>query len=1239
MALFQQYTQPGVYTTVVVEEAGISLFGDARIPVLIGEGQETRLFKNIELHRGSSAVADDRRVHENVSAQVTGFTREFTLACHPVVVGDGKGVITNDPKNISVYADGIPIMVSSLDGSTGKFLTQQIPALGTDLRVDYFFKREDTLVTNEDLSDQVPTYASYTLQPGLNISLSVPGASGNEVKLTFTKADILDSPSNSALANPLPTAKPDSQAVSGIGTNHISIEISKPVVIGNVVQVGTRSIGEIKDILIEAGIPTLSGGYLTASYAPGADPTTAAIAVLDDAANPDKLFFKGGTGPNTNRTFKLHNVPVVDGTNGGVVAQQPNFVQVTVNARKADVVALDGAHGVFTLAQPVPAGSVLKATYYTNRFQDTWDDLPAEGVANILQVGFAPDRSDFINSIDYVLYNDTINWGACAVTEVGQFTAGFVPFDGSVVNVAVVDEYMYLRPCTGIINGSNTEFELEDVPTTGSQRSQTTNDPNDIAVYAGTTPAQAVANGALRVIRLDGENRKFTLFNPPMPGVQLFANYHRCTLNDHTYTLEVVAPGIPGQGSYTITDENGNKAPNIYWDAASTHVREANFTTAGIQWPHQFPDLKGVPGQSPDEIITLTFQDDSLTQIISPSVQAFNDTAQVGLRFTATIPGVLANGTRIKFVGGTNTADNAAVSVVGEVITVQISDAGGATRTLAAIKSLFTTGAGYSTANAGRIVCTEVGTPDMGALAVESTAQNELFHSGAAAVILNYSQRFKVSSNRTLADAAQDGLGRTGNATTLDPSDPLATPTFGNDTPGTNGFLGQTYSDPDTGITFTIVDPNMDLDKVGQMYGYTELPTPGYHYRPGDRIVFKVSSATPFKTGTTPQIIIPGIRLEVGTTYGMFPTDTVKVHTYNKSGNEPKCGEFYYITYETKKTASDFGIKLFSNLSDVYAEYGDPVPTNRLSLAAKLMTQNSGGGAVFACVQVPKEIGMDTASDQTFMDAIADLAKPLPGSERKCDVIVPLSTSPVVQQFLAKHLNTEASPRKRGEAIGFLGMPFTAQVADARTLARSLSSERVVLIYPGGAVLSVDVPDGSAEFAVDGSFLAAAMCGMYINPAIDVATTLTRQKMVGFDRLVRRTEEPLMDLMASDGVCILTEDAGSFKVRHYISTRMDNPITREITCTTITDYVRQRTRKVLDQFVGRKNLQNVLNDIAIVQHSLMKSLIEQELVEAYKSLEVLKDDNDPTVVHVKLAFKPVFSLLWIDVAFRVSTRA
>lgn len=1198
MPLFQQYAQPGVYTTVVVEEAGVTPFGDARIPIFVGEGQENRVFKNIELHRGSSAVADDRRVQENLSDQVTGFGRSYMLAFAPVVRGDGQGTITSETGDIKVYADGIPILVSSLNGETGEFLTQSILPIGTDLRVDYFFKRMDTYVKGEDLSDQIPSYAVFTGMPGMTLSLSNPGFKGNKVKLAFT----LGTPASDALA------------VSGVGTDTISIELNKIVNGATVV----RTHAQIKE-LIETGIPTLSGGYLTIPTFNAVDANVAGIAVASAS-------FLGGAGQDTNKIFKLKNVPVVDGTNGGVVTSSLSAVKVTVNGAAAKVAALNGLEGYITLEQSVPYGASLKASYYTNRYQDTWDDLPAENVNAILQAGFAPDREDFINTIDYVLDKDKIHWGSTVITEYGKFTAGFVPFDGAVITTTMVDEHMYLRPVEGLVNGLNTDFALEDVPTDGSGRSVPTDNPEMIKVYIGQNPIAALAAGPVRVTRVHGANKSLKLYAPPQTGVRVFASYWRNVLNDHTFTLEVVSPGITGQGTYKIHDENGGVAPVLTWDAAATHVLEANFANTGIVWPYSFKDLRCIPGQAPDESITITFQDDGLQKVTAPPVQAVNETAEPGLRFRATNTGTAPNNTvTVRMVGGgAPTVDASAVSVVADAVRVELTKGDGSTRTLQDIITLFSSQT-ITNAKTGRILCEASGSvSDLTTLGTDNGATP--FIGGAAQVSTPYSNRFKVSSSRTQAEAIRDGLGRTGGYTT-----DAAVPAQGADTGGAEGFLGQTFFDADTGIAFTLVDPNNAL-----AYGYTSEPSPSYNFRPGDTLVFNTSSTANHVSGPVPDLGIPGLRLKVSNTLGMFATDTALVRTYNKAGNEPAIGEFYYVSYQTKKIERDMGLKLFTNLADVYREYGDPLPTNKLALAARVFIQN--GGSLFGCLQVPKEVGLETASDQTYIDAIASLARPLPGSDRKCDVIVPLTTSPVVQQFLGKHLNTQAAPRNKGEAIGFLGMPITATVADTRNLARALKSERVVLIYPGGAILSVDISGKSAEFAVGGEFLAAAMCGMYSNPGVDVATTLTRQKMVGFDRLVRRTEDAIMDLAAADGVCLLTEADGAFFVRHYITTNPANPITREPTNTTITDYVRQRSRKILDQFIGRKNLQNVLNDIAIVMNALLKGLIEQEIIEGYRGLEVQKDEDDPSVVHVKVAFKPVFSLLWIDVTFRVTTR-
>jgi hypothetical protein len=79
-------------------------------------------------------------------------------------------------------------------------------------------------------------------------------------------------------------------------------------------------------------------------------------------------------------------------------------------------------------------------------------------------------------------------------------------------------------------------------------------------------------------------------------------------------------------------------------------------------------------------------------------------------------------------------------------------------------------------------------------------------------------------------------------------------------------------------------------------------------------------------------------------------------------------------------------------------------------------------------------------------------------------------------------------------------------------------------------------------------------------------------------------------------------------------------------------------RRALEQFIGRKSVQAVVTDISVTAHSLLRALVEQEILESYRSLEVTRDAADPTVVHLSVAIKPIFSVLWVDVTFRVSVK-
>ncbi|MEI6387907.1 MAG: hypothetical protein WCQ50_14840 [Spirochaetota bacterium] len=1110
--------------------------------------------------------------------------------------GDGTGTVTTAPTSISVLADGVPATVTSLDGTTGAFQLHDLFSEGTVLQVTYFFKRMDTFIEAEDLSDQVPAFATWEGDTKLPLILSVPGNSGNAVSLAFVSI----------------TNTADALAVSGVGTNAIVIELKKTD--------GTiRKYSDIAAILA-TGVPTPTGNIVL-----NGDLSNPSDAVPEKAAT----LFSNGAGPNINTVFKLKNAPIVDGSNGGVVTTSPKFVTIKVNNVEVTPTTIDGASGFITLGSPVLSGQTLTATYYTNTYQDTYDMLPAANVATLDAVGYGPDREDFVSGIDYVLEqpagkNARIQWGASSSIGTGVWTAGYTPFDASVITTTLIDQRMWLQPCQGTVNGVNAVFTLPDVPTDGSGLSRTTNDPSLIHVFVGTDPTTAFAAGEVRVIQLVGATKTFKLYNPPSGSV--YASYYRNLLNDHAFTLEVVDAGIVGQGTYIAKDEFGNVLPVV--KAGLNVVTEADYAVTGTVWPYSFSDLTGT-ANSPEETITVTFQAGDDPFIVSAATQAtLVSSVNTGLRFRSTTLGnQTQSGVTIQFEAVTATADAAAVGFSTNAIVIHVTKADSSTRTLAEVIALFSLAGHIPTRTAtGIIICEAVGSPVLSTSAAAGAL--ETFVDGVNAVTSPRSLHYCVTSSRLASEALVDGLGRTGGATT---------PTLGNWTGptaspvGAVGYLNQTFNDLDTGVNFTIINPD---DALG--FGYTTLPSPAYHFQPGDVLTFTVDKATPRVTGAVPTLDLYGLRTKVVSTYGMMPGDTAVINSFNKAGSEPLVGDFYYVSYTVHKTDADYSLRLYTNAADAYTLYGSPTPTNKLSLAARLYAQN--GAEVFGCIQVKKDIGLETASDQSFMDAISSLSAPLPGSENKADMIVPLTTSAVVVQYLNRHLITQGSQRNSGEAVGIYGYDFYATPDTMRSLARGLKSERLVGIAVPGAILELDVDGKTAEFAVGGEFIAAALAGMSLNPAIDVATTLTRKSMVGFSRLIKRYDGPTLDLMAGDGLTCLVENAGSFLVRHWVTTDNTSPTKREPTSRMIIDYVRKILRRNLNQFIGRKLLQSALNSVTIVTTSTLKSLIDQEIIEGFRNVIVARDDYDPTVLRVAFTVKPIFSLLWIDVSLTVTTK-
>ncbi len=1213
MALFTSYAPPGVYTTEVFIANTATLAGTARIPVILGEGQQFFTVSNFETFRGSSPIQDDQSVNENISDQVSGLTQNFNTTFFPVTDGTGKGVTTNDPSKLqvqAVYSDGniVPVTVVSLNGATGAFVTQDIIPAGTDLTISYFFKRGDTLITNEDHSADVPKYATQTVTAGgtLVLSLTNPGSNGNNVTLQFI-----------AGAN-----VPDSQAVNGAGTNAITININS-----NSISTPVRTLASLA-ALVSAGIPTLDGGYLTVKSSSGSQTT----ALTAGAAVP----FTGGIGSSSNTLFVVNNYPITDGTNGGVTTTNPADVTATVNGNAVAVASVNGALGQIVLAQPVAYGSQLAFTYYYNTWQNTSDLLPSSNVASIVQVGLGPNRADFKQGVDYSLgvaldthgnvVANTVNWGNNVSEAIGASSAGeLANFTPAEVLTTLVDEKVYLRPATGVVNGRNTVFTLQDTPTDGSGTGSITDNPALIQVFVGSDPLTAFEAGAVPVASLNGKAQQVTLFNAPQPSsstsaqplepVGVWASYYRNTLATHQYTVSVINPGFVGLGTYQIKDELGRIAPLV--QGGTNTVAAPGFATTGVLYPntvsfasgYQTGDAQASAGAAVDETITLTFNNDGVSSI-TPAVQATKAIVFGAgtLTFTATIPGTSGNNVQVA-VDASDT-NPIPVVVAGDLVTIY-SSYNGSPLTLAQIAALFPSA---ETASGGQILCAASGTTSGNA---STTAPTNLL-GGTDAVTTPVTHSYTVTSTNPVGS----GSG----------ANPI-------------GYLNQTYIDSVTGFRVTVVRTD---DHVA--YGITSIPA-SYEYAVGDTLQFVVKKdATGGNAATracgTPgiqpaysnnAIAIPGLTMEVVSNFNSTAGDTVIVSTTRSSGDAPAIGTFYFVTFTTNKQASDYALKMYTAASDAYLQYGQPSTVNRLSLGIQLMALN--GVQTFGAIQIPVQPGTNVGAASDYIAALQQLTQNLPGLNRKADVVVPLSNDPTVHQALSRQLTTQATARYKGEALGFVGYSQFTSPAQANANANSLLNQRMIAMgNPAAGILVTNPTTGVAlEYLVDGPFIAAAMAGLNCNPANDVATTLTNQNLVGFSRLLITYDNPTMDLGAANGLTFVLNNNGSLLIRHYKTTNPQNTLVSEPTSTTIADYVAQQSRTTLAQFIGRKLVDSLVTDIQVVMNSLLKNLVDLQIISAYQNLVVKQNPNDPTEVDVTVTFKPIFSLLYLSVTFTVQT--
>jgi hypothetical protein len=430
------------------------------------------------------------------------------------------------------------------------------------------------------------------------------------------------------------------------------------------------------------------------------------------------------------------------------------------------------------------------------------------------------------------------------------------------------------------------------------------------------------------------------------------------------------------------------------------------------------------------------------------------------------------------------------------------------------------------------------------------------------------------------------------------------------------GVVGTTYTDTQTGLRFTI------------------LPASSGDYANGGSFTMFVNDTFTCDSAI-PIHAVPGVDLTVFNTVGTSPDTTALVRTYKRTGNEPGTGAVYYISYLYGKTTFDTG--LYQDLKKIQQAFGPPNPDYPLSLAARLAILN--GAVLIGLKQVLKDPITGNATVGSYLAAIDELKKPITGSI-KADVITTLGTDPRIYAYLNQHCLFMSSPRQEGERTAIIGTAIGTTPTGVQAIARGLQSELVTLVYPDSFVLTIQDDAGNlTDRLIDGTYIAAALAGSTCSPAVDVATPFTRRQLLGLKSIGRILDPTVANQVAVAGVTVIEQLDANIRVRHGLTTRLDNVITRTPSVQLTIQYVQQVLRATLDPFIGTKFVSTIPKQVEQAVSAAFQRMINAQIVTNVAGIVASVDAEDPTVLRLEAIYVPVFPLEYIVTSLSVRVRA
>lgn len=775
---------------------------------------------------------------------------------------------------------------------------------------------------------------------------------------------------------------------------------------------------------------------------------------------------------------------------------------------------------------------------------------------------------------------------------------------------------------TDQVDGTRVIFKVHHVPIVqGDGGGITTTDPTHVTVK--------VNNVAVTVSSVDGDSGQITLAVAPTVGQTVKVTYYS---NEHQDTADI----LPSPWVSSVTRVGYSPGANDFV-VNTDYVLDTTGSFSTINWGHSFKVAAGtstIGGEVFDDtqISGTMFDNRNFRRTATGTVDGTNATFTIeatpksgqGLGFDTDDPDL------VTAYHGTSPTDATVVDVIqlsasGKSVVLATPPATGESVYVTQYSNLLpddtwtltdtTSGIGgvgtyeMDGANAGTAMDITWSTGDTTVADPDFSSENVTYPNGTgpgnsdAQVAPGFAVQETVSL--TFADATTYTVGST-NAN-------------GSGSGGDNtGYLNQTYIDTVTGLRITVNQGNLVV------------------YQSGDVIGYKVDKE--FITGTSPTRAIPGLRLTVTDTEDVVVGDTATVTTYNLSGSEPSIGDFYYVDFRENKQFDEDGLTdavLYTQENALLTATGGLTINNKLGLAGHLAFLN--GTSAIAVLQIEKTSGADDAPASRYIKGIDYFNEPMSGGVQPT-VMEPLTTNNTVLSYLKTSNLIQSGIRYGNEHYSYFGFPTNTTPETAQAYAMAMNSERMIGLYPDGAITSiVDELGNEVEYLVDGSYMAAAVAGRDTSPAFDVAEPLTRKPIVGFNRLFRRMDSVTSAQTANAGLTLLAETAAGIQIKFALTTDISSVLTRTPSVVRTKDFVQRGSRSILQQYIGTKNLIGRTAEIEKTLKSYLAALKDAFIITDYTGVKAEPDPNDPTIINVVAYYSPVFPVLWIVITYNLRT--